>query len=126
MISFLPMKRSGLFLLSLIFGSIGQAIGQVVVDNSFSSGQALVGPNFQIPGSLGKTVGGNLFHSFTEFNVQTGGSATFTGPNAINNILGRPIVVIHHRRHEAYRDEAAAEGQGGLEGLLAARHGCAL
>ena len=89
MISFLPMKRSGLFFLSLIFCSIGQAIGQVVVDSSFSSGQALVGPNFQIPDSLGKTVGGNLFHSFTEFNVQTGGSATFTGPNAINNILGR-------------------------------------
>ena len=89
MISFLPMKRSGLFFLSLIFCSIGQAIGQVVVDSSFSSGQALVGPNFQIPASLGKTVGGNLFHSFTEFNVQTGGSATFTGPNAINNILGR-------------------------------------
>ena len=83
------MKRSGLFFLSLIFCSIGQAIGQVVVDSSFSSGQALVGPNFQIPDSLGKAVGGNLFHSFTEFNVQTGGSATFTGPNAINNILGR-------------------------------------
>ncbi|SVC01250.1 uncharacterized protein METZ01_LOCUS254104, partial [marine metagenome] len=77
MTSFLPMKRSGLLSLGLIIGSIGQPLGQVVVDNSFSSGGALVGPNFQIPDSLGKTVGGNLFHSFTEFNVQTGGSATF-------------------------------------------------
>ncbi|MDP6795081.1 MAG: filamentous hemagglutinin N-terminal domain-containing protein [Verrucomicrobiota bacterium] len=83
------MKRSGLLSLGLIIGSLGQAIGQVVVDNSFGTGGVLAGPNFQIPDSLGKTVGGNLFHSFTEFSVQTGGSATFTGPDTIDNILGR-------------------------------------
>ena len=83
------MKHGGLLSFGLILGSLAQALGQVVVDNSFSAGGALAGPNFQIPDSLGKTVGGNLFHSFTEFNVQTGGSATFTGPDAINNILGR-------------------------------------
>ena len=89
MTSFLPKKLCGLLSLGLILGSLGQALGQVVVDNSFSAGGALAGPDFLIPDSLGKTVGGNLFHSFTEFNVQTGGSATFTGPDAINNILGR-------------------------------------
>ena len=83
------MKHGGLLSLGLILGSLGQALGQVVVDNSFGAGGALAGPNFQIPDTLGKAVGGNLFHSFTEFNVQTGGSATFTGPDAINNILGR-------------------------------------
>ena len=89
MTSFLPKTHCGLLSLGLVFGSLGQALGQVVVDNSFSAGGTLAGPDFLIPDSLGKRVGGNLFHSFTEFNVQTGGSATFTGPAAINNILGR-------------------------------------
>ncbi|MBT3615232.1 MAG: filamentous hemagglutinin N-terminal domain-containing protein [Verrucomicrobia bacterium] len=89
MTSFLPKTHCGLLSLGLVFGSLGQALGQVVVDNSFGTGVALAGPNFQIPDSLGKTVGGNLFHSFTEFGVQTGGSATFTGPDVIDNILGR-------------------------------------
>ena len=89
MTSFLDKTHCGLLSLGLVFGSLGQALGQVVVDNSFSAGGTLAGPDFLIPDSLGKTVGGNLFHSFTEFNVQTGGSATFTGPAAINNILGR-------------------------------------
>ena len=71
---------------------MGLALGasaQVVVDSSFGSGGALNGPNFQIPDNLGKTVGENLFHSFTEFSLQSGQSATFTGPDAIQNILGR-------------------------------------
>jgi filamentous hemagglutinin family protein len=65
------------------------ANAQVVVDSSFGSGGALNGPNFQIPDNLGKTVGDNLFHSFTEFSLQTSQSATFTGPDSIQNILGR-------------------------------------
>ncbi|MDC0065940.1 filamentous hemagglutinin N-terminal domain-containing protein, partial [Verrucomicrobia bacterium] len=80
MTSFLPKAHCCLLSLGLVFGSLGQALGQVVVDNSFSAGSTLAGPSFLIPDSLGKRVGGNLFHSFTEFNVQTGGSATFTGP----------------------------------------------
>ena len=52
----------------------------------------MAGPNFQIPDTLGQTVGGNLFHSFSDFNIQTGESATFTGPDSINNILGRVTV----------------------------------
>ncbi len=61
----------------------------MVVDSSFGSGGALNGPNFQIPDNLGKTVGDNLFHSFAEFSLQTGQSAIFTGPDSIQNILGR-------------------------------------
>ncbi len=83
------MRHGALLSLGLVLGAIGQAFAQVVVDNSFSTGGALAGPDFLIPNSIGKMIGGNLFHSFTEFNVQTGGSATFTGPDTINNILGR-------------------------------------
>ncbi len=80
--------RTVIFVGSLL-GSLGQALGQVTVDTSFGNAGALSGPNFQIPDSLGKTIGSNLFHSFGEFNLQTGESATFTGPDSIHNILGR-------------------------------------
>ncbi len=89
MSNFLAVKRSGILSLGMILGSLGQALGQVIVDNSFGASGALPGPDFLIPDSLGKTVGGNLFHSFSEFSVPTGGSATFTGPDAVLNILGR-------------------------------------
>ncbi|MCK5898117.1 MAG: filamentous hemagglutinin N-terminal domain-containing protein, partial [Methylococcales bacterium] len=42
-----------------------------------------------IPQSLGKTVGHNLFHSFKNFSVNTGESATFTGANALRNVISR-------------------------------------
>ncbi len=48
------------------------ANAQVVADNSFGSPRALNGPNLKIPDTLGKTVGGNLFHSFNEFSLQSG------------------------------------------------------
>ena len=83
------MKFRTVIIVGSLLGSLGQALGQVTVDSSFGNAGALVGPNFQIPDTLGNTVGGNLFHSFSDFNIQTGESATFTGPESINNILGR-------------------------------------
>ncbi|MDD9867416.1 MAG: filamentous hemagglutinin N-terminal domain-containing protein, partial [Verrucomicrobiales bacterium] len=76
------------FFLALML-PLGQALGQVVVDNSFGQAGPLDGPNFQIPAKLGKTVGGNLFHSFAEFSLTSDQSATFIGSDSINNILGR-------------------------------------
>ena len=52
--------------------TIEYASAQVVVDNSFGNAGALSGPNFKIPDTLGKVVGDNLFHSFSEFSLQTG------------------------------------------------------
>ncbi|MDB4712641.1 filamentous hemagglutinin N-terminal domain-containing protein [bacterium] len=76
-------------LILCLFGHASKGLGQVVVDNSFGNAGALSGPDFKIPDLLGKTVGDNLFHSFSEFSLQTGQSATFTGPDAVSNILGR-------------------------------------
>jgi filamentous hemagglutinin family protein len=49
--------------------------------------------NMTIPASSGKQLGGNLFHSFSAFNINTGQSATFTdtgaAPGSISNVLGR-------------------------------------
>ena len=58
----------------------------MVVDGSFGNAGALSGPNFNIPDTLGKTVGENLFHSFSEFSLQTGHAATFTGPDSIGQL----------------------------------------
>ena len=47
------------------------------------------GPNYTIPDELGQQHGSNLFHSFGAFNVHTGESATFTGPDSVTNIISR-------------------------------------
>ncbi|MEQ1858791.1 MAG: filamentous hemagglutinin N-terminal domain-containing protein [Chthoniobacteraceae bacterium] len=63
----------------------------VATDGSLGSGGAIVpaGGNYAIPASLGRTVGANLFQSFSEFNLLMGESATFSGPNGIARILAR-------------------------------------
>jgi len=63
---------------------------QVVPDNTLPVGersQVTGNPNFQIDG--GATRGGNLFHSFSEFSVPTGGSAFFNNAADVQNILTR-------------------------------------
>src|ERR1051326_8166603 len=65
--------------------------GQVVLDGSFGTSGALAGPNYSIPASAGKTVGKNLFHSFSQFDLISGDVATFFGPASgqIQNVLAR-------------------------------------
>ena len=51
----------------------------------------LDGPNFAITDDLGRLSGSNLFHSFTEFNLNSGEAAIFSNasPNSVQNILSR-------------------------------------
>jgi filamentous hemagglutinin family protein len=49
----------------------------------------LTGPDFEISATLGSTRGANLFHSFQTFSIDTGESATFTGPGSIDNVISR-------------------------------------
>ncbi|HZN45887.1 MAG TPA: filamentous hemagglutinin N-terminal domain-containing protein [Nitrospiraceae bacterium] len=60
-------------------GSLGQTPG------------ALSGPHYTIDvQNVAEQIrGNNLFHSFTDFNVNTGQTASFTGPNIIANIINR-------------------------------------
>ncbi|MBD2100350.1 filamentous hemagglutinin N-terminal domain-containing protein [Leptolyngbya sp. FACHB-261] len=63
---------------------------QVVPDNTLPGGersQVTGNPNFQIDG--GARRGSNLFHSFQQFSVPTGGSAYFNNAAGIRNILTR-------------------------------------
>jgi filamentous hemagglutinin family protein len=62
---------------------------QVTLDGSLGKSGALPGPNYQIGADLGQQHGGNLFHSFRDFNLQSHESATFSGPNNVQNIISR-------------------------------------
>jgi len=61
----------------------------IITDGSMGTAQTLSGSVYQIPQTLGRTVGGNLFHSFSDFSLQQGESATFTGDNALKNVISR-------------------------------------
>lgn len=64
-------------------------IAQIRTDGSLGMpAQTLVGANYLIPEALGKRVGGNLFHSFQSFNINSGESANFTtsSPGLLNVI----------------------------------------
>ncbi|MDM8558778.1 filamentous hemagglutinin N-terminal domain-containing protein, partial [Candidatus Parabeggiatoa sp. HSG14] len=47
------------------------------------------GPDYLIGADLGQQMEGNLFHSFQDFNLNSLESATFSGPNSVQNILSR-------------------------------------
>jgi filamentous hemagglutinin family protein len=83
---FRTLLLSGVLLLQALL-AVSQA--QITLDGSLGPRAPLTGPHYRIGAELGQLRGGNLFHSFGEFNVPTGGSATFTGPNTIANIVGR-------------------------------------
>jgi filamentous hemagglutinin family protein len=77
--------------LASTFLVVGVSLGNaaVVTDGSFGAAGPLSGPNFMVPASLGKIAGGNLFHSFSQFGLTQGQSATFSGPGSVHNILAR-------------------------------------
>ncbi len=63
--------------------------GTVTLDGTVGPSGPLTGPGYIIPATLGKTVGNNLFHSFSQFNLATGDTADFTGPANIHNVIAR-------------------------------------
>lgn len=67
----------------------GAVHAQVSLDGTLGPAGTLPGPDYQIGAELGRQVGGNLFHSFDQFSIHTGESATFSGPNSVTNIIGR-------------------------------------
>ncbi len=65
------------------------ARGEIVLDGTLGPRTSLAGPKFAVTSDLGRQLGANLFHSFSQFNLATGESATFSGPPSIANIIGR-------------------------------------
>jgi filamentous hemagglutinin family protein len=78
-------------LMSLIAIPLCSRIGyaEITFDGSLGEAGALPGPNYLIEANRGALQGNNLFHSFEQFNLHFGESATFTGPNQVSNIIGR-------------------------------------
>jgi filamentous hemagglutinin family protein len=64
-------------------------IAQVVLDGTLGKSGNLTGPTFAISADLGQQHGGNLFHSFQTFNLQSGETATFSGPGTVTNVISR-------------------------------------
>lgn len=61
----------------------------IVTDGTVGPARNLPGPHFQVGADLGAIRGVNLFHSFSTFSINTGESATFTGPASIANLISR-------------------------------------
>ncbi len=78
---------------AILLGYLTSAVSfaDVFTDGTVGAAGAIgkVGNNFPIPHTLGTKVGGNLFHSFSEFNLTSGESGTFTGPGDVSNVLAR-------------------------------------
>lgn len=66
-----------------------RAESEVILDGTLGSAGAITGPNFAVAAGLGRQAGGNLFHSFTAFNLTSAETATFSGPATVTNIIGR-------------------------------------
>ena len=81
----------------VLFAIATQISAQIVTDGTRGTAgpidppQALTGPAYSIPDTLGTQVGPNLFHSFSDFNINSGESATFSSAftGVTNNVLSR-------------------------------------
>src|SRR4051794_7766792 len=77
---------------ALLLVSLVSARAQIATDGRVGGPAAAIGKvgnNFALPDALGTKIGGNLFHSFSQFNLSAGEIATFSGPGDVSNILAR-------------------------------------
>ncbi|MCP4699780.1 MAG: CHAT domain-containing protein [Gammaproteobacteria bacterium] len=64
-------------------------LAEISTDGSLGAQLSLDGPRFRIDADLGRQMGGNLFHSFSRFNLSAGESAVFFGPNNVSVVISR-------------------------------------
>lgn len=77
-------------LLLVILSSLEWRVqAEVVLDGTLGPARNLEGPDFKITADLGRLEGGNLFHSFSQFNFIKDESVTFQGPDSVQNIISR-------------------------------------
>ncbi|MEH2167991.1 MAG: filamentous hemagglutinin N-terminal domain-containing protein, partial [Nostoc sp.] len=95
-----PQKASikSILFLCLISTAFSQALpaqAQITPDNTLGAEASQLNQNLIINGALGDKIdggatrGSNLFHSFSEFNIQNGQRVYFANPTGIENILTR-------------------------------------
>lgn len=61
----------------------------IATDGTMGAVETLSGSTVTIPQNLGSTVGNNLFHSFSDFNIDKGQTVTFTGADNLQNVISR-------------------------------------
>ena len=90
------LNQTGIYVALAVIISVNQnAFAQIVPDNTLSTESSVVTPNTTIRGiesdriDGGAVRGANLFHSFEQFNIDTGRGAYFTNPSGISNIFSR-------------------------------------
>lgn len=79
------------FVLAMVWVLLAAVPGltQIALDGSLGAEQSLSGPHYDISADLGHQAGSNLLHSFHTFNLQSGETATFSGPETVNAIISR-------------------------------------
>ena len=75
--------------LAVVLLSPRMAAAEVATDGTLGRRVSLRGGDITVGADLGQQRGGNLFHSFRKFDVETSGRVTFTGPDSIKNVIGR-------------------------------------
>jgi filamentous hemagglutinin family protein len=82
--------------LGIAIASIGNsALAQITPDSTLGVERSVLTPNVQINGASGDRIqggaqrGSNLFHSFSQFNINNGQTVYFANPTGIQNILTR-------------------------------------
>ncbi|KAM3110392.1 filamentous hemagglutinin N-terminal domain-containing protein [Phormidesmis sp. 146-33] len=88
---------------TLLLGFCQSSLAQIVPDNTLGSESSTAAPDINIQGVIsgssavaegiriegGAIRGANLFHSFSQFNIESGRGAYFANPAGIQNILSR-------------------------------------
>ena len=78
---------AGLFL--VLAGQSVWALEAIVTDGSMGAVKTLKGAQVMIPQNIGTTMGGNLFHSFKSFNINSGQTVVFSGSGQISHVISR-------------------------------------
>ena len=88
----------GIVALAIALTLPAPAFGQAVLDGSIGPSAGLVpggvdeqgqSATYLIQDSFGEQAGGNLFHSFSQFDIGAGETATFAATQPLDNVLAR-------------------------------------
>ena len=77
------------FTFSVLFIVSYVAYAEIITDGTLGDHVHLQAPHYAITQNLGTQVGPNLFHSFEQFNLYPGETATFSGDATIQHVISR-------------------------------------